>query len=114
MGAERHGAYIGLATDAGGADALVRAPVAALQSELGFANEFFAGAGHPSRAVAFLRRVDVTEGQQSDEGLSNAGAIVHVAAEDAGIVSTFCSEIERLSTARAAVRILRGAVQPTQ
>jgi hypothetical protein len=114
MGAERHGAYITLATDGDGADALVRAPVAALASKLGLVNEFFAGAGHPSRAVAFLRRVDVMEGQQSDERLSNAEAIVHVAAEDAEIVSTFCGELERLSGDRAMVKSLRGAVQPMQ
>jgi hypothetical protein len=114
MGADavRRGAYVCVSAPPAAAEALAAAPVDALAARVGLQNEFSAHDGHPRDAVAFLRRVDATPGNLSDEGLSAADAVVHVASNDARIVSTCCAELERLLSPPARVQILSGTVPP--
>ena len=114
MGAERcrHGAYVCIAAARDAADALAAVPVPALAASAGLQNEFHVRAGHPGRAIAFLRRVEVTAGQQADERVSGADAIVHLAADEGDAVSDFSTQLARLLAPLARVEILRGTVQP--
>jgi hypothetical protein len=110
----RHGAYVCVSAPLDALAALAAAPVPALAARLGLQNEFTVHGGHPSDAVAFLRRVDSNAGDMPDDELSEASAIVHVASNDGGIVAIFCAQIEELVAGAAQVRVLSGTVQPTR
>ena len=89
------------------------AGVHALADQLGFTNEFENSAGHPTQAIAFLKRGHSASAQIDDQALLTADAIVHVAAPDARPVDAFCAELPRLLGLSTAPRILRGVVRPT-
>jgi hypothetical protein len=110
----RHGAYLCLSAPGEAAATLAVAPVPALAAELGLQNEFRPHAGHPPHAIAFLRCVEALPGDIDDEGLAGAVAAIHVASNEADVVSAFCAEFARLLPSQAALRILSGTVQPTQ
>jgi hypothetical protein len=110
----RHGAYLCLSAPPDASAALAAADVAAVASRHGLQNEYFAQAGHPQEAIAFLRRVEVTPADIEDEGLASAAAIVHVASNDAATVAAVTTGIEALLPATVRSCVLTGAVQPTQ
>jgi hypothetical protein len=110
----RHGAYLCISAVDEARAALAAAPVPALVERLGLVNEFDARDGHPPHAVAFLSRAGSTAADIPDPLLSESRAVIHVASADGQIVSTFCTELERLLRDDADLRILRGTVQPTQ
>ena len=110
----RYGAYVCISAPPDALRALADAPVPALAARLGLTNEFFAEGGHPQDAIAFLRRVEAEAADLSDGHLSDASAVVHAAASDSEVVSTFCTEIQRLVPDQARVRILSGTVPPTR
>jgi hypothetical protein len=110
----RHGTYLCISPLPEATAALAAAPLPALAERLGLQNEFLARNGHPSNAIAFLSRVESVAGDTADEGVSSAAAVVHVASDDGGIVSTFVAETERLLAGRARVRRLSGGVAPTR
>src|SRR5262245_46353744 len=56
----RHGAYVSLRVPAHARPGAAAAAVPPLAERLGFRNEYGASDGHPSDAVAFLRRVEAT------------------------------------------------------
>jgi hypothetical protein len=112
--AVRHGAYLCVSAPREAYAAVAAAPVADLAARLGVRNEFLARDGHPSDAVAFVRRLASTAGQIGDDAVSHADALIHVASNDAAIVSTFCGEAERLLVHAARVRVLSGTVPPTR
>src|SRR5437879_919225 len=76
--------------------AVAGAGVPELADRLGLRNEFEPGGGHPSEAVAFLRRVDATPADVADDGVLQADAVIHVASETAEPVAGFCAEVGRL------------------
>src|SRR5262249_14635841 len=106
----RHGAYICLRRSAGARPAAA-VPVPALADRLGLRNEFEPGAGPPGDAIAFLRRVRATAGDQADEGLERADAVVHVASASRDVVTEFCAEAERVLVAAGVVGVARGGVR---
>jgi hypothetical protein len=108
----RHGAYLCLKVDVETGTALRHPRVAELVTELGFENEYDVD-GHPVNAVAFLRRVRLTEHEVPDHALSRADAIIHVASEDAKLVDGFCREMQLLLPAGSSPRVLRGGVRST-
>jgi hypothetical protein len=108
----RHGAYITMTASRDAFPSLAAASLPELAAQCGFEDEFVARDGHPRDAIAFLRRVDATAGHLSDEALSDAAAVIHVASNDGAIVSAFCAECARLLSAR--TRTLSGTVQPTR
>src|SRR5262249_37552766 len=110
--AVRHGAYVCVSAARETCPALAAAPVTALAARVGLQNEFAARDGHPRAALAFLRRVESTAGQISDEEVSQAAVVIHAASNDGGVVSTFCEECERMLANAARVRVLSGTVQP--
>jgi hypothetical protein len=97
----RYGAYVCLNAPMNGIDGLAE--------RLGFENEFDAANGHPTRAIAFLRRIEATSADIVDDALLRATAIVHVAAPDARPVEEFCDEIEH---GIAPATILKGVIRP--
>jgi hypothetical protein len=108
----RHGAYVCLNVPAGARRAVVGAAVHALADRLGLRNEFEPGDGHPSEAIAFLRRVGAIPGDIADDELLRADAVVHIASPTAGPVAEFCAEVTRLVGAEVPARILGGVVRP--
>jgi hypothetical protein len=86
--------------------------VPALAERLGLRNEFEPGEGPPGDAIAFLRRIDATAGDLTEEGLERADAVVHVASASSDVVTEFCAEAERVLAPAGAVRVLRGGVRP--
>ena len=108
----RHGAYVCLRVPASTRAAVSAAAVPELVARLGLASEFEARDGHPSEAVAFLRRLGATPGPLADEGLLGADAVVHVASAGAAPVAEFCSEIARLLGPGVAPSVLGGVVRP--
>src|SRR5204863_395081 len=87
--------------------------VPALAERLGLRNEFEPGAGHPTHAAAFIRRVGATAGAIGDADLERADAIVHVASSAAATVAEFCAEATRLLAPVVKPRVLQGVVRPT-
>jgi hypothetical protein len=110
----RHGAYLCVSPAGAASTRLAAARVAALTTRLSLESEFLARDGHPSHAIAYLRRVGSTPGHLADGGLSSAEAILHVASSESARVEAFCSEFTRLVAADAHVRVLQGVVQPTR
>jgi hypothetical protein len=108
----RHGAYLCLQIPRA-QRRLSGADVQALAEQGGFSNEFDARSGHPTQAIAFLRRSDASAAQISDPALLGADAIVHVAAPDAAVVQGFCAQLARLLDVSIQPHVLRGVVRPT-
>jgi len=108
----RHGAYLGLSAPAETRRPLAGAAVEALAARLGLRNEFEPGAGHPTNAVAFIRRVGAAAGAIADAELERADAIVHVASSAAATVAEFCAEATRLLAPVTKPRVLQGVVRP--
>jgi hypothetical protein len=61
-----------------------------------------------------LRTIDTTPAVIGDEGLLHATCLIHVASADAGRVTGFCDEADRLLGAGATTQTLRGVVRPTK
>jgi len=112
-GNARCGAYVCVTAPAKTVTTVAAAPIADLAGRLSLDNEF-AAHGHPAGAIAYLRRVDTTAGQLPDAGLLTADAVVHVASNDAATVSAFCSDVGRLLSPVARIRVLAGMVAPTR
>ena len=110
----RHGTYLCISPLDGATAVLAEAPLPALAERLDLRNEFLARDGHPSNAIAFLARIESAPGDVADEGLSQASAVVHIASDDGGVVTTFAAEAERLLSGMARVRRLSGTVAPTR
>ena len=110
----RHGAYVCLRVPDEARRPARTAGVAALAERLGLRNEFEPGEGHPSEAVAFLRRVSAsaTAGGIADDHLLRTDAILHVASPSAAPVTEFCAEVERLLGGSVRAVVLRGVVRP--
>jgi hypothetical protein len=106
----RHGAYV-CVRPTGDLRRLPETPVNALAARLGFENEFDA-TDHPAEACAFLRRIDVTLADISDERLFDAEAIVHVASPHIARVEEFCAGLLQLLKDQATLAILQGVVRP--
>jgi hypothetical protein len=106
----RYGAYICLKD--GARKAVAASDVGPLVKRLGLQNEFEPQGGHPTEAVAFLRRVKAVPGDIVDDGLLEASAIIHVASPASSVVVEFCREIERLFGATLKPLILRGVARP--
>jgi hypothetical protein len=109
----RHGAYVCLHVSDAVRRTVAAAGVAALVERLGLRNEFEAGDGHPSEAVAFLRRVSAKPADIMDAGVLRADVVVHVAATSAAPVATFCAELTRLLAPAITPYFLSGVVRPT-
>ena len=109
----RHGAYVCLNVSADARRAVADAAVPALAKRLGLTNEFEPGAaGHPSEAIAFLRRVGATPADIPDDALLQADAVIHVASQAAAPVAEFCAEATRLLAPLAKPLVLSGVVRP--
>ena len=108
----RHGAYLCLTLPPEARRPLAGAGVEALAVRLGLSNEFEPGAGHPTHAVAFIRRVNATAGAIADTELQRADALVHVASSAAATVAEFVAEATRLLAPVVKPRVLQGVVRP--
>jgi hypothetical protein len=109
----RYGAYICVGASVDSFPLLAATPIDELAARLALENEFDAHS-HPANAIAYLRRVETMGGQMPDVGVSDADAVVHVASNDPSVVSAACSEIDRLLSGRARIRVLAGRVTPTR
>src|SRR5215510_4406282 len=83
----RHGAYLCLRLSPGGRLTGAAAPVPDLAERLGLRNEFEPGEGPPGDAIAFLRRIEATAGDLTDEGLERADAVVLVASAATDVIN---------------------------
>jgi hypothetical protein len=83
-----------------------------LIDRFGLQNEFDAVDGHPSHAVAFLRRLGVTPMDIADDGLFGADAVIHAACPDERSVAEFCAEAERLLSPAVKLFVLGGVLRP--
>src|SRR5215467_580566 len=108
----RHGAYLCLRLSPGGRLTGAAVLVPDGRARRGLRNEFEPGEGPPGDAIAFLRRIEATAGDLTDEGLERADAVVHVASASSDVVTEFCAEAERVLVAAGVVRVLRGGVRP--
>jgi hypothetical protein len=109
----RHGAYLCLSVRGDARRAVAAAALPALAARLGLRNEFDPGfEGHPSEAIAFLRRVDAAPADIRDQHLLQADALIHVASRSAEPVTEFCTEAPRLLGPAVTVVVLRGVVRP--
>ena len=113
--AVRHGVYLCLRLPAGERRRLGGAAgeVEALAARHVLRDEFDPGPDHPPAAVAYLRRVDATPGDLPDDGLLDADAVVHVAAEREEPVRAFLAGLADLLGPAVATRTLVGVVRPT-
>src|SRR5262249_54204752 len=68
--------------------------------------------GQPERAIAFLRRVEVTPADIADDDLSGAGSIIHLAAPEAAPIDAFCAQLSQLLPGPTRTSVLRGVVRP--
>lgn len=109
----RHGAYLCLSVPADARQAIAGSAVPALIERLGLRNEFEPGAGHPTEAIAFLRRVHATPADITDDELLGADAIVHVASPSVERVAEFSDELTRLLGPEVTPHALGGVVRPT-
>ncbi len=109
----RHGAYVCLRVPAAARRSAAAAEVQALAGRLGLRNEFDPGAtGHPTEAVALLRRLGAVPRDVADTELLGADAILHVASRSADPVAKFCTEVPRLLGPEVKAVALRGVVRP--
>jgi hypothetical protein len=108
----RHGAYVCLRVPAHARPDAAAAAVPSLAERLGFRNEYDTSDGHPSEAVAFLRRVEASPASIADEYLLHADAIVHVASRSAAPVEEFCAEAARLFGPEVMSIVYGGVVRP--
>jgi hypothetical protein len=108
----RYGAYICLRVPDSARPEAAAADVPSLAERLWLQNEFEPGEGHPSEAIAFLRRVEATPVDIDDEDLLLADAVVHVASRTAAPVTEFCGEAVRLLGSAARAVVLKGIVRP--
>lgn len=109
----RYGAYFCFSVPDSARASVSAAPVPAFIDRLRLRNEFEAEDGHPTEAVAFLRRVDSTPGDIADDGLLLADAVVHVAAPTLGPIDAFCQELARVLPPQTTLRVLHGVSRPT-
>jgi hypothetical protein len=109
----RHGAYVSLRVPGHARRIVAAAAVPTLIGRLGLRNEFDAVDGHPTNAVAFLRRVDATPADIEDHHLLHSDAVIHVASPTAERVTAFCVEVDRLLGPAVKRRVLSGVVRPT-
>ena len=109
----RHGAYLCLRVPDHVRRTVAAAAVPALTERLHFRSEFDALDGHPTEAVAFLRRVDATPGDLTDDQLLRSDAVIHVASATAAAVAAFCGECDHLLGPPVERRVLGGVVGPT-
>lgn len=107
----RYGAYLCLQLNEETRRTLRQASVPELVKELHLENEFHAN-GHPSNAVAFLRRISSTARHISDDALLHTQAVIHVASENEKLVDAFCREMQLLLPANPTMRVLHGGVRP--
>jgi hypothetical protein len=107
-----HGAYLCLKATADARHSFAGVALPALAERLGFQNEFEPGGGHPSKAVAFLRRVEATPRDIVDNDLLGADAIIHVASKTRLPVSEFCREAKHLLSPMTKLVIFNGVVRP--
>jgi hypothetical protein len=107
----RHGAYLCITISAETERAIADASIPALAARLGLQNEFDAD-GHPTEAIAFLRRVGAVPGDIADDALLRADAVVHVASPAAARVGEFCAEAARLLAPATKPFVLGGVVRP--
>lgn len=105
----RHGAYVCISRKKLKDSTVAAAPMAERLAQFGFTNEFDAHEGHPDRAFAFARRVDVKARDIADEALVETGAVIHVAAPDGDSVAQFCEGARRLLGLD--TRVLSGVVR---
>jgi hypothetical protein len=108
----RHGAYVCLRVPAHARPDAAATAVPALAERLGFRNEYDTSDGHPTEAVAFLRRVEAAPASIADEDLLRADAIVHVASRTAAPVAEFCAEAARLLGPEVSAVVYGGVVRP--
>jgi hypothetical protein len=108
----RHGAYLCLRVPDAARASVLGAAVPALGERLGLRNEFEPGDGHPANAIAFLRRVDATPAEITDDELLRADAVVHVASPTAAPVAEFCAEVTRILAPAIKPLVLGGVVRP--
>ena len=108
----RHGAYVCLSVPPDARLALAARPVPALVERLGLRNEFEPGDGHPTEAVAFLRRIGATPADIADDALLQADAVVHVASPTAATVADFCAELGRALEPTVKLLVLGGVMRP--
>ena len=108
----RHGAYVCLSVPASVRGSVAGAAVPALVAHLGLRSEFESADGHPPEAIAFLRRVNATPADVSDEALRRADAVVHVASAQAEPVAEFCAGMARLLAPAVTPHVLGGVVRP--
>jgi hypothetical protein len=110
--ANRHGAYLCFSKPADPPSVISSIPVQALANRMGLRNEFEAREGHPSEAIAFLRRKDVRPADIADNELMRTDAVVHVASPKAESVTEFCVQLLRLLNPAIVLRVLRGVLRP--
>lgn len=108
----RYGAYLCLRVPVEARRATTVAAMPELIDRFALQNEFDAVDGHPSRAVAFLRRIGVTPMDIADDGLLGADAVIHAACPDERSVAEFCAEAERLLNPAVKLFVLGGVVCP--
>jgi hypothetical protein len=108
----RYGAYVCLRVPEDARPAAASAEVPSLAESLRLQNEFDSGEGHPSDAIAFLRRVDAEPRDIVDDDLLLADAVIHVASRSAATVAEFCAGALRLLGAAAEAVVLEGVVRP--
>jgi hypothetical protein len=104
----RHGAYLCLAVGDGDRRRFAEAAVPELAGRLGLCDEFAPG-DTDGPTVAYLRRVGAVPRDIRDDRLSDADAIVHVAAPEPEPVAEFCAKLARMLDAPYA---LTGVVRP--
>jgi hypothetical protein len=110
--ATRHGAYVCLQVPADMHRAVARIDVPGLAARMALTNEFAAAGGHPSRAIAYLRRIESIAAGITDAGLFGAAAVVHVATPTSEPVAAFVAELTTLLEPACKLRILAGLVRP--
>lgn len=87
-------------------------PVSDFVGRHGLANEYAAREGHPTNAVAFIRRIEAMPADIADDALLNANAVVHVASPVESLVAGFCAELAAALGPAVVTRVLSGVVRP--
>jgi hypothetical protein len=108
----RHGAYLCLHVPDEVQRVAANIDVPGLARRFSFENEFESRDGHPSEAIAFLRRINVTTASLVDEELLNANAVVHIASPSSANITQFYEQLKSLLGPTINVRMLRGVVRP--
>jgi len=110
--AVRHGAYLFLSMPAAARQLAAAAQVPELAERLDLHNEFVGVREDEPRSIAYLRRTEVIPAGLSDEGISRADAMIHVAANAPEPVAAFCSSMHDLLSSAVQVHVLGGVVVP--